>query len=94
MDKGIIYIIILGITVVSYLLGLFLSYFEKKGKISVLSEMGNVGFVNIYGVNMPTPEQLYRKKLEENMAAHPDTFMNYPSTNLEDASSYMDDEII
>ena len=57
MDINLIYYIILGITVISYLLGLFLSHFEKKGKISLLSEMGNAGFVNVYGVNQPIPEK-------------------------------------
>ncbi len=57
MDMSIIYYIFLGVTVVSYLLGLFLSHFEKKGKISVLSQMGNAGFVNVYGVNQPVPKE-------------------------------------
>ena len=51
-----IYYIIIIVTIVSYLLGLFLSHFEKKGKISILSQMGNAGFVNIYGINKPIPE--------------------------------------
>ena len=83
METNIIYIIILGITVISYLLGLFLSFFEKKGKVSVLSQMGNVGFVNIYGVNMPTPEELYQKELETNHTAVE-----------EKTSEIVDDEII
>lgn len=48
----IIYYIILGVTVVSYLLGLFLSHFERKGDVPVLSSsMGNDGFINIFGVS-------------------------------------------
>ena len=70
MDLDIFYYIILGITVVSYLLGLFLSYFEKKGRISVLSSMGNVGFVNIYGVNMDPPT-LEKQDVPVMIESHP-----------------------
>ncbi len=55
MDMEVFYYIVLIVSVVSYLLGLFLSYFEKKGQTSVLSKMGNIGFVNIYGVNQEPP---------------------------------------
>ena len=73
--------IILGVTIVSYLLGLFLSYFEKKGRMSVLSSMGNVGFINIYGINTPTPEELHKNEVAEKNCA----------LNLD---SIKDDEII
>lgn len=59
-----IFYIILIITIVSYLLGLFLSHFEKKGKISILSQMGNAGFVNIYGINKPIPEYDNEKTIQ------------------------------
>ena len=66
MNIDLFYYVVLGITVISYVLGLFLSYFEKKGRISVLSSMGNVGFVNIYGVNQepPTPEVVEQQEEE------------------------------
>ena len=47
---------------ISYLLGLLLSYLEKKGKSSILSSMGNAGFINIFGVNTPTPEQIVEQR--------------------------------
>ena len=50
MEMATIYYIILGVSIVSYLVGLFLAHFEKKGKIAVLSHMGNAGFVNVYGL--------------------------------------------
>ena len=57
MEMNTIYYVILGISVSSYIVGLFLAHLEKKGKISVLSHMGNAGFVNVYGVNQPVPEE-------------------------------------
>ena len=90
MDLSIFYYIVLGVTVISYLLGLFLSYFEKKGRVSVLSSMGNVGFVNIYGVNVDPPVQqeqpafmdIQKPPVEE----HP--------VEVQQEESYMDPEII
>ena len=62
MEMATIYYIILGVSIVSYLVGLFLAHFEKKGKIAVLSHMGNAGFVNVYGVNQPVPEELFPRR--------------------------------
>lgn len=41
----ILYNIILVITIVSYLAGLFLTHFEKKN----FPQLGNAGFINIFG---------------------------------------------
>ncbi len=81
-----VYYIILGVTAISYLLGLFLSYFEKKGRISVLSGMGNVGFVNIYGINTPIPEELRQQQESQKVVAHIE--------EKEKFVTYVDDEII
>lgn len=65
MDMDSIYYAIILVSVISYALGVFLSYFEKKGKMSVLSEMGNAGFINIFGVNTPTPEEIIQQRALE-----------------------------
>lgn len=75
MDMDIIYYIILVITVVSYLLGLFLSHFEKKGEVSLLSDMGNGGFINIFGtgsqrssrISLEAQQQLQQQMQQEMM---------------------------
>ncbi len=46
MNMDFLYYIILGITVVSYLLGLFFSYFERK---NLVSHIGNAGFMKTMG---------------------------------------------
>jgi len=89
-----IYYIILGVTVISYLLGLFLSYFEKKGKISVLSGMGNAGFINIFGVTMDPPKESYlqdpaMKRLEEKTVIQQEQAISH----VQEASC-MDEEIL
>lgn len=47
MNMNYIYYIFLSITVITYLIGLFLSQFEKKEKMSSLST-GNAGYVKTF----------------------------------------------
>lgn len=93
MNMDIIYYIILGITVVSYLLGLFLSHFERKGESSPLSSMGNGGFINIFGVNSSnsSSEQMVQVQQQEfsfqqsaQMSQHP--FQSKPVMQLQQQS--------
>ncbi len=91
-----IYYIILIFAVVSYLLGLFLSHFEKKGKTNVLSQMGNAGFVNIYGINKPVPEY---EDVYEPLPELVEEFKEEVQPIVKEVAhaektSYMDDEII
>lgn len=63
----ILYDIILVITIVSYLLGLFLTHFEKKGigNIDLASikfdkaSLGNAGFLNVFGM----PQEKRKQKV-------------------------------
>ena len=98
VSMDMIYYVILGVTVVSYLLGLFLSFFEKRGQISVLSSMGNVGFINVFGVNVDPPKPIYQQDpamvhfevpREEPVIIQSETVMECPKKSI-----YMDDEII
>lgn len=79
MNMDILYYIILGITVFSYLLGLFLSHFEKRG---IVSDLSDAGFVNIYRMSSSqTAPKEQRFVLCNEM----------PETSF---SSHMDEEII
>lgn len=86
-----VYYIVLAVTAISYLLGLFLSFCEKKGKASILSDMGNAGFIHIFGVNTPVPEQMGLE--EEKPIMHQDGFTPDGEPKII-SSSYMDEEIL
>ena len=77
---SLIYYIILGVTAISYLLGLFLSYCEKKNRMTILAELGDAGFINVFG-----NDYLEHMEIE--------TPMMYQE-GFSDNSSYMDEEII
>lgn len=101
MDMDVIYYIILGITVVSYLLGLFLSHFERKGEVSMLSNIGNEGFINIFGVSSSRSKQELQFQHAAQMAEHPFQMHSVPTMtqSIEYSQpaqmvSVMDDEII
>ena len=100
---NIIYYIILAVTVISYVLGLFLSYFERKGNISVLSGLGNAGFINIFGEssqNIQEEDDLFEKQqelrqqmqeLQELRQFESQGLVSEPDNSL---SRYIDEEII
>lgn len=80
---SLIYYIVLGITAVSYLLGLFLSYCEKRGKVSILADVGSAGFIGAFDSNSFDP-------VSESQSAKPMMYQQGVSAQ----SSYMDDEIL
>ena len=75
--------IVLGITAVSYLLGLFLSYCEKRGKISILADTGNAGFIGTFDNN----------SLASANAVQTAKPMMYQA-GVSSSSPYMDEEIL
>ena len=87
---SLVYYIVLGITAVSYLLGLFLSYCEKKERVSILSDTADAGFISVFGGDSfeSTDEPYYEKPMmyQKGISVEPET----PVV----ASPYMDEEIL
>ena len=83
---SLVYYIVLGVTAVSYLLGLFLSYWEKKSKVSILSNVGDAGFINVFSND-------YLEKMEiEKPMMHQQGLQE--EQQVFNSSSYMDEEIL
>lgn len=87
---SLVYYIVLGVTAVSYLLGLFLSYCEKRGRVAILSDTMSAGYIGVFSGD---PEEMI-DEVEE--SEKPMMYQQGISIAPEQPVivSYMDDEIL